>query len=78
MGKEGIPAVAENAVLNANYLMKKLSAVYDLAFPELCMHEFVVTLEAMKKEKGVSALDIAKALIDLGIHPPPCTSSHRA
>ncbi len=70
LGKEGIPAVAEDAVLNANYLMKKLADIYEVAFPRFCMHEFVLTLEGLKKDKGVSALDIAKALIDLGIHPP--------
>ena len=45
-------------------------AGYTAAFPGLCMHEFVLTLEGLKKETGVSALDVAKSLIDYGMHPP--------
>lgn len=70
LGREGIPAAAEGAVLNANYMKSKLSAVYDMTYPGFCMHEFVLTLACLKHEKGVSALDIAKALLDNGIHPP--------
>ncbi len=70
LGKEGIPEAASNAVLNANYLRSQLSDVYDIAFNDICMHEFVLTLSKMKKEKGVSALDIAKSLLDHGVHPP--------
>ena len=69
LGKEGVPEAAKNAVLAANYLMKKLSEHYDMASGR-CMHEFVITLERLKKEKGVSAMDVAKALLDHGIHPP--------
>ena len=58
------------AVLNANYLMKKLSGHYDMAYDSLCMHEFVMTLEKLKGETGVSAMDVAKSLLDYGIHPP--------
>lgn len=70
LGKEGIPDAAMHAVLSANYLKKRLSEKYTMAFEGICMHEFVMTLEREAKEKGVSALDIAKALLDRGIHPP--------
>lgn len=70
LGNEGIREASENAVLNANYMMGRLSNVYEMAFNERCMHEFVMTLEGLKKEKGVSAMDIAKSLLDNGIHPP--------
>ena len=70
LGKEGIPEAAENAVLNANYLMAKLKGTFAPAYDRLCMHEFVLDLSGLKKETGVSALDVAKSLIDEGIHPP--------
>lgn len=70
LGAEGIPEAAENAVLNANYLKSLLKDTYDIAFDGICMHEFVMTLEHLKKEKDVSAMDIAKMLLDYGIHPP--------
>ena len=70
LGKEGIPEAAKNAVLNANYLMSLLKDSYPPAYDRICMHEFVLGLESFKKETGVSALDVAKALLDYGIHPP--------
>lgn len=70
LGREGIPEAASNAVLNANYMRVKLSDVYPMAYDEICMHEFVMTLEPMKHQNGVTAMDIAKALLDYGIHPP--------
>ncbi len=70
LGREGIPEAAQNAVLNANYLMSLLRERYDMAFTEGVMHEFVMTLERTKKETGVSAMDVAKAMLDYGIHPP--------
>lgn len=70
LGREGIPEAARNAVLNANYMRVKLSDVYDMAYNETCMHEFVMSLEKMKHKNGVTAMDIAKALLDYGIHPP--------
>lgn len=69
LGEEGLRNAAEMAVLNANYL-KKLLEKYDIDKGERCMHEFVLSMEKVKSETGVSALDIAKAMIDLGIHPP--------
>ncbi len=70
LGREGIPEAAENAVLNANYLMQKIKGTFEPAFDRICMHEFVLDLSEYKKETGVSALDVAKALIDYGMHPP--------
>ena len=70
LGREGIPEAAENAVLNANYLMRRIQGTFQPAFDRICMHEFVLGLEDFKKETGVSALDVAKSLIDRGIHPP--------
>lgn len=70
LGAEGIREAAQNAVLNANYMMKKLDDLYTIAYQERCMHEFVMSLELLKKETGISAMDIAKGLLDNGIHPP--------
>lgn len=61
---------AHMAVLNANYLRVRLSEAYHMAYQETCMHEFVMTLQPEKEELQVSAMDIAKALLDYGIHPP--------
>ena len=69
LGKEGLIDVAEKAVLNANYIKEKLKKYYKLPYDRKCMHECVFSAER-QKEKGVSALDIAKYLIDKGIHPP--------
>ena len=70
LGREGIPEAARNAVLNANYLMAKIKGTFEPAFDRICMHEFVLDLSRFKKEIGVSALDVAKTLIDYGMHPP--------
>ena len=70
IGREGVPETAANAVLNANYLMHQLKDLYPMAYDTTCMHEFVMTLEPLKHEIGVSAMDVAKALIDYGMHPP--------
>lgn len=70
LGKEGIPEASKNAVLNANYMMNKLKDLYTMAYDEVCMHEFVMSLADLKKQTGVSAMDIAKGLLDFGIHPP--------
>ncbi len=70
LGKEGIPEASANAVLNANYMRKKLSAKYEMAYDTTCMHEFVMDLSELKHRTGVSALDVAKGLLDYGIHPP--------
>ncbi len=70
LGCEGIPEAAKNAVLNANYLQAKIKGTFEPAFDRICMHEFVLDLSKFKKETGVSALDVAKTLIDYGMHPP--------
>ena len=70
LGREGIPEAAKNAVLNANYMMKRLSEKYAMAYAGPCMHEFVMTLQDLKDETGCSAMDVAKGLLDHGIHPP--------
>ena len=70
IGREGVPEAACNAVLNANYMRVKLADLYPTAYDTVCMHEFVMCLEKMKEETGVSALDLAKAMLDHGIHPP--------
>ena len=70
LGREGIRDAAQNAALNANYMMKSLEDLYDVAFPGRCMHEFVLSAENLKKETGVTATDVAKALMDHGMHPP--------
>ncbi len=69
LGKEGVKNASEMAVLNANYL-KKLLEKYDYNKGSICMHEFVLSMKKVHDETGVSALDIAKAMIDGGIHPP--------
>ena len=69
-GGDGLRGVAERAVLNANYLLERLSAAYGLGYPSRpVMHEFVLTARA-QKANGARALDVAKALIDRGYHPP--------
>ena len=62
--------MSEAAVLNANYLLARLRDAYELPFDRLCMHEFVLSARKLKREHGVSALDVAKRLIDYGFHPP--------
>ncbi|HET9323510.1 MAG TPA: aminomethyl-transferring glycine dehydrogenase subunit GcvPB [Gaiellaceae bacterium] len=68
-GRE-LRAMSEDAVLNANYLLAQLKDVYDLPFDRLCMHEFVLSARTLKKEHGISALEVAKRLMDYGFHPP--------
>ncbi|HEV8002837.1 MAG TPA: aminomethyl-transferring glycine dehydrogenase subunit GcvPB [Planctomycetaceae bacterium] len=70
LGAEGIKAVSENAVLNANYLMAKLADVLPTPHGKRCMHEFVASARNLQKERGISAMDIAKRLLDYGFHAP--------
>ena len=71
LGGEGVREAGAQAVLGANYLMHLLrEGGYVMAYDRPCMHEFVITLQALRHETGVSALDIAKALLDYGMHPP--------
>jgi glycine dehydrogenase subunit 2 len=69
LGPEGIRSTAENAVLNANYLRARLRDTYDVPYDRLNMHEAVFS-DHRQNEYGVTTLDIAKRLIDLGFHPP--------
>ena len=69
LGADGLKAVSENAVLNANYLLCRIKTAYEVPYDGRCMHEFVASA-AKQKERGVKALDIAKRLIDFGFHPP--------
>jgi len=62
--------MSEVAVLNANYLLARLKGTYDLPFDRLCMHEFVLSARSLKREQGVTALDVAKRLMDYDFHPP--------
>jgi len=62
--------MSDAAVLNANYLLARLRDVYDLPYDRLCMHEFVLSARNLKREHGITALDVAKRLMDYGIHPP--------
>ena len=70
MGPDGLKEVAENAVLNANYMAHKLKDKYFLPLDTECMHEFVLSGEWQKEKNDVSTLDIAKRLLDFGFHPP--------
>ncbi|MFP7445234.1 aminomethyl-transferring glycine dehydrogenase subunit GcvPB [Bacillus infantis] len=69
MGPDGLKNVTEFAVLNANYMMRRLAEYYDLPFDRHCKHEFVLSGKRQKK-LGVRTLDIAKRLLDFGYHPP--------
>ncbi|MGN7300051.1 aminomethyl-transferring glycine dehydrogenase subunit GcvPB [Ferdinandcohnia sp. SAFN-114] len=69
MGPDGLKAVTENAVINANYMMRRLEPYFDLPYDRHCKHEFVISGRRQKK-LGVRTLDIAKRLLDFGYHPP--------
>jgi glycine dehydrogenase subunit 2 len=69
MGGDGLRSVSDNAVLNANYVMKRLEADYDVSVPGPCMHECVLSARRQKR-RGVTATDIAKRLLDLGFYAP--------
>ncbi len=69
LGAEGLIEVSEQAVLNANYILNALKDVYDVPFPRPCMHECVLSARNLA-EQGVRAVDVAKALMDRGFHPP--------
>jgi glycine dehydrogenase subunit 2 len=69
-GPEGLRQVAENAVLNANYLLSQLADVLPVPQGKRCMHEFVGSAAKWKSELGISAMDLAKRLLDYGYHAP--------
>jgi glycine dehydrogenase subunit 2 len=68
-GRE-LKTMSEDAVLNANYLLARLKDTFELPYDRLCMHEFVVSARRLKKEHGITALDVAKRLMDYDFHPP--------
>jgi glycine dehydrogenase subunit 2 len=69
-GAEGLRRNSELAVLNANYLRSKVKDFLTVPYADHCRHEFVCSAEALKKETGARALDLAKGLLDAGIHAP--------
>lgn len=69
LGAEGLAEVSENAVLNANYVMHSLKDMYHLPYDRACMHEFVLSVRDMSRH-GIHAVDVAKAVLDRGFHPP--------
>ncbi|MDP2960622.1 MAG: aminomethyl-transferring glycine dehydrogenase subunit GcvPB [candidate division Zixibacteria bacterium] len=68
-GPEGLKKISENAVLNANYIMESLKDLYHLPYPGPCMHEFVLS-GVKQKSKGVRTADMAKRILDYGLHAP--------
>ena len=70
LGAEGLADASAHAVLNANYLLKRLCDTWSVPYGESCMHEFVIDVAPLKAECGVSAMDVAKRMLDFGIHPP--------
>jgi glycine dehydrogenase subunit 2 len=69
-GPDGLKAVAQHAVLNANYLMSLVRHKYPVPFDDRCMHEFVASARSLARERGIRAMDIAKRLIDHNFHAP--------
>lgn len=69
-GPDGLRRVSENAVLNANYLLSRVKHIFPVPQGDRCMHEFVASASKLKSEKGISAMDVAKRLLDYGFHAP--------
>src|SRR3954453_4791603 len=69
-GPDGLKRVAQNAVLNANYLLSLVKDVYPVPFGDRCMHEFVASARGLARERGIRAMDIGKRLIDFNVHAP--------
>jgi glycine dehydrogenase subunit 2 len=70
LGPDGLREVSENAVLNANYLLSRIKRAYDVPHGGRCMHEFVASARQLRRERKISAMDVAKRLLDLGYHAP--------
>src|SRR5437016_3202835 len=70
LGAEGLREVSENAVLNANYLLALVRDVFEVPYGGRCMHEFVASAKTLRREKKISAMDVAKRLLDFGYHAP--------
>jgi glycine cleavage system P protein (glycine dehydrogenase) subunit 2 len=69
-GPAGLKRVSENAVLNANYLLSKVKHIFPVPQGDRCMHEFVASAAKLKSDRGISAMDVAKRLLDFGFHAP--------
>jgi glycine dehydrogenase subunit 2 len=70
LGPQGLRAVSENAVLNANYLLSRIKGAYEVPYGGRCMHEFVASARNLRRERRISAMDIGKRLLDFGYHAP--------
>jgi glycine dehydrogenase subunit 2 len=70
LGPNGLREVSEDAVLNANYLRHRVKDVYEVPHAGPCMHEFVASAKTLRKNKKISAMDVAKRLLDFGFHAP--------
>jgi glycine dehydrogenase subunit 2 len=70
LGPQGLREVSENAVLNANYLLARVKGAYEVPYGHCCMHEFVASARGLRRERKISAMDIAKRLLDFGYHAP--------
>src|SRR5262249_54314988 len=70
LGPDGLREVTDNAVLNANYLLARIKNVYEVPHGDRCMHEFVASARTLRRERKISAMDIAKRLLDFGYHAP--------
>jgi glycine dehydrogenase subunit 2 len=70
LGAAGLREVSENAVLNANYLLALVRDVFEVPYGGRCMHEFVASAKTLRREKKISAMDVAKRLLDFGYHAP--------
>src|SRR4029077_15110453 len=70
LGAKGLREVSENAVLNANYLLALVKGAYEVPHGDRCMHEFVASARGLKRERRISAMDVAKRLLDYGYHAP--------
>jgi glycine dehydrogenase subunit 2 len=69
-GGDGLRRVAERAVLNANWIRRRLSGSYDVPFDRPCMHEVVFSAASLRKKYGTKALDVGKRLLEFGFHSP--------
>lgn len=70
LGPDGLKRVSDHAVLNANYLLSRVKGTYDVPHGDRCMHEFVASAKVLRKEKKISAMEVAKRLLDYGYHAP--------
>jgi glycine dehydrogenase subunit 2 len=70
LGPAGLRQVSENAVLNANYLLARVKGAFEVPHGDRCMHEFVASARGLRRERKVSAMDVAKRLLDFGYHAP--------